>query len=201
MFIKVAEFHRAFGQLVATQPMLPDRSLRDLRICLLQEEYDEYVAAEADDDLVEIADALADMVYIACGTAVSYGVAPDDYEPPFVDDHPAVPILRDADLRAALSRMLAKDFNAYLNAEASSDIDTIRDALLMLIACVYGTAFIYSIPLSDVLDEVHRSNMSKLGLDGLPIYREDGKILKGPNYTPPDITKVIYADAHLVTTS
>lgn len=41
------------------------------------------------------------------------------------------------------------------------------------------------------LAEVHRSNMSKLGADGKPIYREDGKILKGPNYTPPDLRKVL----------
>ena len=41
------------------------------------------------------------------------------------------------------------------------------------------------------LSEVHRSNMSKLGEDGKPIYREDGKILKGPNYTPPDLRKVL----------
>lgn len=198
MFNKVAEFHHAFGQLVASEPMLPDQNVRDLRIRLLREEYDEYVAAEADDDLVEIADALADMVYIACGTAVSYGVAPDEYDPPFNDDHPAVPVLRDDKLRSALSRMLSKDFHAYLNAEASNDLEAIRDALLMLIACVYGTAFIYSIPLTDVLNEVHRSNMSKLGEDGKPIYREDGKVLKGPNYTPPDVRTVIFADAKIV---
>jgi len=60
-----------------------------------------------------------------------------------------------------------------------------------LLYVVYGTAAAYGIPIDDVYREVHRSNMSKLGPDGKPIYREDGKVLKGPNYTPADIQKVL----------
>jgi len=45
--------------------------------------------------------------------------------------------------------------------------------------------------LDEALDRVHKSNMSKLGEDGLPIYREDGKVLKGPNYKPPTLTDLI----------
>ena len=45
--------------------------------------------------------------------------------------------------------------------------------------------------LDEALDRVHASNMSKLGEDGLPIYREDGKVLKGPNYAPPNLTDLI----------
>jgi predicted HAD superfamily Cof-like phosphohydrolase len=52
-----------------------------------------------------------------------------------------------------------------------------------------------SIPINAVFDEVHRSNMSKLGADNKPIIREDGKVLKGPNYSPPDIKAVL--DAHV----
>ena len=45
--------------------------------------------------------------------------------------------------------------------------------------------------LDEALDRVHKSNMSKLGEDGKPIYREDGKVLKGPNYQPPDLSDII----------
>jgi predicted HAD superfamily Cof-like phosphohydrolase len=58
---------------------------------------------------------------------------------------------------------------------------------------IYGTACEYGIPLDAVLDEVHRSNMSKLGADGRPVYRTDGKVLKGPAFRPPDIAAVLYA--------
>lgn len=60
-----------------------------------------------------------------------------------------------------------------------------------LLYVVLGTAAAYGIPIDDVYREVHRSNMSKLGEDGKPIYREDGKVLKGPNYSPADIESVL----------
>ena len=52
-----------------------------------------------------------------------------------------------------------------------------------------GTATTFGLPLAEVFAEVHKSNMSKLGEDGKPIYREDGKVLKGPNYKEPDLDK------------
>ena len=55
----------------------------------------------------------------------------------------------------------------------------------------YGTAHVYGIDLDAVLDEVHASNMTKLGADGRPIRRADGKVLKGPGYRPPDIAAVL----------
>ena len=116
----VREFHETYGLMVGQLPALPHEQMRQLRIDLLREEMDEYIAGETNDDIVEIADALADIIYIACGTAVAYGI-----------------------------------------------------------------------PLDRVFAEVHRSNMSKLGEDGKPIYREDGKVLKGPNYTPPDVKGVL----------
>jgi predicted HAD superfamily Cof-like phosphohydrolase len=73
----VKDFHVAFGQLVGKTPNLPDENERHLRKTLLQEEFDEYVTAENENDLVEIADALADIIYIACGTAVAYGIPLD----------------------------------------------------------------------------------------------------------------------------
>ena len=75
----VRSFHIAFGQRVGEKPELPtDPDERQLRIKLLEEEFNEYLAAEVRDDLVEVADALADIVYIACGTAVSYGIPLDE---------------------------------------------------------------------------------------------------------------------------
>lgn len=77
MFTDVKAFHRAFGQRIGEKPELPSAEERCLRIRLLEEEFEEYMDAEGKDDLVEIADALADIIYIACGTAVSYGIPLD----------------------------------------------------------------------------------------------------------------------------
>ena len=71
MFTDVKAFQRAFEQRVGEKPELPSKEERELRKKLLAEEYTEYVVAEYNNDLVEIADALADIIYIACGTAVS----------------------------------------------------------------------------------------------------------------------------------
>jgi predicted HAD superfamily Cof-like phosphohydrolase len=76
-YTDVKEFHKTFGQRVGESPELPSKEERDLRKKLLAEEYSEYVVAEYKDDLIEIADALADIIYIACGTAVSYGIPLD----------------------------------------------------------------------------------------------------------------------------
>jgi predicted HAD superfamily Cof-like phosphohydrolase len=78
MFTDVEAFHRAFGQRIGERPELPDTAERTLRMKLLAEEMYEYTVAENENDLVEIADALADIIYIACGTAVSYGIPLDD---------------------------------------------------------------------------------------------------------------------------
>lgn len=115
----VKNFQTAFGQLVGEYPQFPDENERNLRKRLLAEEYEEYMNAEFDNDLIEVADALADLIYIACGTAVAYGI-----------------------------------------------------------------------PLDKVFEEVHRSNMAKL-VDGKPIYREDGKVLKPEGWTAPDIAGVL----------
>jgi predicted HAD superfamily Cof-like phosphohydrolase len=77
-FTDVKDFHEAFGQRIGEKPEFPDRKERTLREKLLEEEFNEYMRAELNDDLVEIADALADIIYIACGTAVSYGIPLDD---------------------------------------------------------------------------------------------------------------------------
>jgi predicted HAD superfamily Cof-like phosphohydrolase len=77
-YTDVKDFHQAFGQRIGEKPELPDREERILRRNLITEEFNELTDAEYANDLVEIADALADIIYIACGTAVSYGIPLDD---------------------------------------------------------------------------------------------------------------------------
>ena len=119
----VKEFHNAFGLPVEEIPTvsLPDALLK-LRFHLMKEENEEYLEAVQNGDLVEMADALGDMLYILCGTIITHGM---------------------------------------------------QDLI------------------EKVFDEIQKSNMSKLGADGKPLYREDGKVLKGPNYFKPDIAKVL----------
>ena len=124
----VKEFHRIYSVYISDKPELPKQETRDLRVSLLKEEWNEYLLGEFNDDLVEIADALGDMLYIIHGTAISYGI-----------------------------------------------------------------------PLDKVFDEIHRSNKSKLGDDGQPIYREDGKVLKGPNFFSPDVAGIIEASDRKMT--
>jgi predicted HAD superfamily Cof-like phosphohydrolase len=93
-----------------------------LRYQLMREENKEYLEAANDNDLVEVADALGDMLYILCGTIIEHGM-----------QH----------------------------------------------------------KIEEVFEEIQRSNMSKLGADGEPIYREDGKVLKGPNYFKPHIKEIL----------
>ena len=75
-------------------------------------------------------------------------------------------------------------------------VDTVAyaDALADLVYVAYGAAIEAGIDLNMVLRDVHRSNMSKLDADGKPIYREDGKVLKGPHYSAPNIKEVLGLD-------
>ena len=76
------------------------------------------------------------------------------------------------------------------------DVDTVAyaDALADLVYVCFGAAIEAGIDLNMVLRDVHRSNMSKLDADGRPIYREDGKVLKGPHYSAPNIKEVLGLD-------
>ena len=119
----VAEFHNSFGIESKEFPsvQIPDKTI-SLRYNLMKEENEEYLEAAKNKDMIEVADALGDMLYILCGTILSHGM-----------QH----------------------------------------------------------KITEVFDEIQRSNMSKLGSDGKPIYREDGKVLKGPSYFKPDIKSVL----------
>lgn len=119
----VQEFHKAFNIGYKTEPIakLSDQKLQ-LRFDLMDEENREYLEAARNNDLIEVADALGDMLYILCGTIIEHGM--------------------------------------------QSKIE-------------------------EVFNEIQRSNMSKLGADGKPIYREDGKVMKGPNYFKPNIEAIL----------
>ena len=120
---QVRRFHDAFGIKNNYSPhAVLESDVIDLRHRLMHEENEEYLEACKNGDLVEIADALGDMMYILCGTILSHGL---------------------------------------------------QDKM------------------EDIFEEIQRSNMSKLGADGKPLYREDGKILKGPNYFKPNIKKYL----------
>lgn len=119
-FEKVAQFMTTFGQEVKTSPSFPDYDTIKLRRELIDEELKELDVAIGDNDPVEVADALTDLLYV-----------------------------------------------------------------------IYGMGHSFGLDLQKCFDEVHRSNMSKLDEYGKPIYREDGKILKGPSYTPPNLKDII----------
>lgn len=91
-------------------------------------------------------------------------------------------------LRLAL---IQEEVGELAAAASAADIVGIADALADIIYIAYGTAHVYGIELDAVLDEVHASNMTKLGADGRPVRRADGKILKGPGYRPPNILGVL----------
>ena len=119
----VKEFHTSFG-IGHSETMRADlgESKNLLRFNLMDEENKEYLEAAQENDMVEVADALGDMLFILCGTIIEHGMH-------------------------------------------------------------------YKI--EEVFNEIQRSNMSKLGADGKPIYREDGKVLKGPNYFKPNIKEIL----------
>lgn len=77
--------------------------------------------------------------------------------------------------------------------EGPVDRAKVGKELADLLYVTYGSGDTMNLPMDEIYNEVHRSNMSKLGPDGKPIYRDDGKILKGPNYSPADIESVLNA--------
>ena len=116
-------FHKKFNINYLNEPKanIPEE-IKELRFKLMEEENLEYLKATKENNLVEIADALGDMLYILCGTIISHGLQNK---------------------------------------------------------------------IEEIFQEIQSSNMSKLGENGKPIYREDGKVLKGPNYFKPDIRKIL----------
>lgn len=107
-----------------------------------------------------------------------------------------VPVLPRAQLPAASRRelrirILREEFEEYNHGELGDDIVEIADALGDMAYIIAGTALEYGIPLDRVLDEIHRANMAKLGPDGKPILRDDGKVIKPKGWQPPDIERAL----------
>ena len=119
-FSKVGIFMKTFGQEVKDNPSFSAEKINKLRIDLIKEELEELTEAMKNRDLLEVADALTDILYVT-----------------------------------------------------------------------YGAGHAFGIDLDKCFDEVQRSNMSKIGSDGKPIYNESGKVMKGPNYFKPNLSKFI----------
>ena len=119
-FSKVGTFMKTFGQEVKSKPSFSSDKINKLRIDLIKEELDELQEAMKNNDLLEVADALTDILYVT-----------------------------------------------------------------------YGAGHAFGIDLDKCFDEVQNSNMSKLGENGEPIYNESGKVMKGPNYFKPDLSKFV----------
>lgn len=90
-------------------------------------------------------------------------------------------------------RLIEEENNEYLQACKDGDIVEIADALGDQLYILFGTIVKHGLQykIQEVFDEIQRSNMSKLGKDGKPIYREDGKVMKGPSYFKPDILSIL----------
>ena len=119
-FEKVKQFMQTFGQEVKTKASFSDEKTNQLRLDLITEELEELKNAMENKDLLEVADALTDILYVT-----------------------------------------------------------------------YGAGHAFGINLDKCFDEVQNSNMSKLGADGKPIYNESGKVMKGPDYYKPDLSKFL----------
>ena len=95
------------------------------------------------------------------------------------------------ELAALRIRLLSEELNELKDATASLDLVGIADALADIVYVAYGTAITFGLDLDAVLAEVHRTNMSKLDVDGRPVLRADGKVLKSARYRAPDVAGVL----------
>ena len=93
------------------------------------------------------------------------------------------------DLKGSFDEVMARAIEVAEDGE--TNLVEIADALGDLNYVITGFAVELGIPFDEVCNEIHTSNMTKLGEDGKPIYRDDGKVLKGPNYRPPNVKKVL----------
>ena len=105
-----------------------------------------------------------------------------------VKTKPSFPDDKIIDLRIAL---IEEELSELKEAVKNRDITEVADALTDILYVTYGAGHAYGIDLDKCFDEVQNSNMSKLGKDKKPIYNESGKVMKGPNYFKPDLSKFV----------
>lgn len=98
-----------------------------------------------------------------------------------------------ADKNLLRYNLMKEENEEYLEAAGNNDLTEVADALGDMLYILCGTIIEHGLQhkIEEVFDEIQRSNMSKLNHDGKPIYREDGKVLKGPNYFKPDISSIL----------
>lgn len=115
---------------------------------------------------------------------VAMGQDVDKELPPFhgVEEHP------NDKLMYFRSELLREEINEF---EESGDPENLLKELCDLLYVTYGYAITFGLDIDTAFNRVHESNMSKLGPDGKPIYREDGKVMKGPNYKPADLSDLV----------
>jgi len=106
-----------------------------------------------------------------------------------VVDKPEIP---DAEIVNLRIELISEEVEELWDACKDKDIIGIADALTDILYVTYGAGHAFGVDLDKCFAEVQRSNMSKLGEDGKPIYREDGKVMKGPNYSEPDLKKTLH---------
>lgn len=188
MFLKVAEFHAAFGVPRPTQPYLPDLQQRELRKRLLIEEVHEFIIEFHLNDRLAMAKELADVCYILAGTAVQYGISPNvPFISPF-DDFSRMDVF----IHTPLDDVIEAYLKDYLRAEARDNVNEIWSSINFMLWAMFGFALHLAIPLNAVFAEVHRSNMTKLIDADRQLMRADGKILKGPNFQPAVLTEIMH---------
>ena len=88
-------------------------------------------------------------------------------------------------------KLIEEELQELKDAIKNKDIVEVADALTDILVVTYGGAAAWGLEIDKCFSEVHRSNMSKLSADGKPIYNDYGKVMKGPNYSPPDLKKFI----------
>lgn len=108
-----------------------------------------------------------------------------------INESPTIP---DIDTIEVRFRLIEEELDEVVEAIIEEDFEAIAKELADLLYVVYGTGHNFGIDLDAAFAEVHRSNMTKLDENGQPIFREDGKVLKGPNYEEADMSKVITCD-------
>lgn len=108
-----------------------------------------------------------------------------DFHEKFGLDTQDVPHLPEKELSRERMKLLEYQYHEYRYAERGADLCKIADAMADMIHVICGTAHMYGIPLGAVFLEIHRSNMTKGGIG------EDGKMVKGPGYSPPDIANIL----------
>ena len=105
-----------------------------------------------------------------------------------IKNKPSFPSEKIVSLRSAL---IEEELSELKEAVKNKDISEVADALTDILYVTYGAGHAYGIDLDKCFDEVQNSNMSKLGNDGKPIFNESGKVMKGPNYFKPDLSKFV----------